>query len=461
MTNHTAAPGTGTAPDAAVAALGAAVQGIIASFKGDIPFGAAAGVLERIAAVHAQIDALKVALLAPLAQMEASGELLEEGGQKSLGAYLTHGWGIHAGEAERLALLATALHQENLPHTAQALAEGALTLGEASAIASGAEREVKKRDTAARPDAEQYRSMIETGLVGAKRKREAMSVQSLTRTANALGLELNPDRPEKNEEAAFAERGARLRRTFDGTFHFEAWGPAGDAEKLQAALESYTAPYDGDAPTSRYARTYDALLAATGFAHGHHGCEAAPGPKAVINITVPLSTFMDLNNQTPHPDQPQGQDGAQGPGEGGGPARTEDGHVLAASIVRAMAPQAQLRRLVFDNRTGLPLDLGRAQRLAPGYLRTLAFAQHSTCAWKGGCDVPVSRCEADHITEFSHGGTTSAANLQPLCSTHNRLKYRRNTRRNKTGAGAGAKTPSPPDGKAPLGPPDPVGPPTG
>ena len=373
--------------------------------------------------------------------------------------------------------MATGLHQENLPHTAQALADGALTLGEASAIASGADREVKKRDTTARPDAEQYRSMIETGLAGAKREREAMSVRSLTRTANALGLELNPDRPEKNEEQAFAERGARLMRTFDGSFHFEAWGPAGDAEKLQAALESYTVPYDGDAPASKYARTYDALLAATGFAHGHHGCEAAPGPKAVINITVPLSTFMDLNDQSPHPDQPpnpdrtqdQGpeedesqdreQDGdqGQGPGKGGGPARTEDGNVVAASVVRAMAPEAQLRRLVFDDRTGLPLDLGRAQRLAPGYLRTLAFAKHSTCAWKGGCDVPVSRCEADHITEFSHGGTTSAANLQPLCSVHNRLKYRRNTRRrNKTGTGA--KAPPPPDGK---GPPDVAGPPTG
>ena len=241
-----------------------------------------------------------------------------------LGAYLTHGWGIHSGEAERLALLATGLHQENLPHTAAALADGALTLGEASAIASGAEREVKKRDTTARPDAEQYRSMIETGLVGAKRKREAMSVGSLTRTANALGLELNPDRPEKNEEQAFAERGARLMRTFDGSFHFEAWGPAGDAERLQAALESYTAPYDGDAPTAKYARTYDALLAATGFAHGHHGCEAAPGPKVVINITVPLSTFMDLNNQTPNPDQGyESQDRGQGPAGCGRPARLQ------------------------------------------------------------------------------------------------------------------------------------------
>src|SRR5699024_6382783 len=116
------------------------------------------------------------------------------------------------------------------------------------------------------------------------------------------------------------------------------------------------------------------------------------------------------------------------------------------------------------------------RRLAPGYLRTLAFTGHSTCAWGGGCDVPVSRCEADHITEFSHGGTTSAANLQPLCSTHNRLKYRRSTRHTHTGTttqaqahpdtggtGTGTGTGTQLGGKSPppgaKGPPEATGPP--
>ncbi|WP_235997345.1 HNH endonuclease signature motif containing protein [Nocardiopsis coralli] len=116
---------------------------------------------------------------------------------------------------------------------------------------------------------------------------------------------------------------------------------------------------------------------------------------------------------------------------------TEDGNVLALSAVRAMASTAQIRRLIFDDRTGLPLDLGRAHRLAPGYLRTAAFAGHTTCAWSGGCDVPVSQCEADHITEFSHGGETKATNLQPLCSTHNRAKYRRSNGKNPTGGAEG------------------------
>lgn len=454
MTNHTAALSTGTAPDAAVAELAAAVEKVVSSFSGDIPFGAAAGTLERIQAVHAQVEALTTAMLVPLAQMQASGELLEEGGQKSLQAWMTHAWGLHSGQAGRLDQLATGMHNQTLPETAAALAEGVLTVGEASAIASGVEREVNKRDLKTRPDADEYRSVIETGLVAAKRKHGAMSVDSLGRTAHALGLELNPQRPEKNEAQAFAARGARMRRTFEGTFQFEAWGPASDAERLQAALDSYTAPYDGDAPVAKYARTYDALLAATGFSHGHHGCEAAPGPKAHITITVPLSTLIGV--------------------PGGTPATTQDSNVIAASAVRAMVPESQLRRLVFDDQSGLPLDLGRARRLAPGYLRTLAFTGHSTCAWGGGCDVPVSRCEADHITEFSHGGTTSVANLQPLCSTHNRLKYRRSTRHTHTGTttqaqahpdtgGTGTGTGTQLGGKSPppgaKGPPEATGPP--
>ena len=291
MTNHTADTthtGPGTAPDAAVADLVAAVEVFIKTLAGDVPFGAGAYVLERMKAARDQMDQLTFAMLAPLAQMESSGELLEAGGQKSLKAYLTHAWGIPHGEAERLMYLAQNLHNETLPQTAAALEEGTITVGEAAAIASGAEREVEKRDAKANPDADEYRSKIDTGLAGLKAQKPSTSVKTLTSTAHALGLELNPDRPEKNEEAAFAERGARLRTTFGGSFTFEAWGPASDGERLKAALASFTAPYGatektpadtfgvgvipaGESVTSRYARTYDALISATGFAHGHHG----------------------------------------------------------------------------------------------------------------------------------------------------------------------------------------------
>ncbi|MBE3002334.1 HNH endonuclease, partial [Nocardiopsis sp. HNM0947] len=161
------------------------------------------------------------------------------------------------------------------------------------------------------------------------------------------------------------------------------------------------------------------------------GAEPGPDPGggdgATNTNTGPPSATTDFPGYSGFPGVPVSS----------GVAVTEDGNVLALSAVRAMAPTAQIRRLIFDDRTGLPLDLGRAHRLAPGYLRTAAFAGHTTCAWSGGCDVPVSQCEADHITEFSHGGETKATNLQPLCSTHNRAKYRRSNGKNPTGGAEG------------------------
>ena len=331
MTNHTAAPQSSEAADPALRALATAADQVVETFTGDIPFGAEAEQLARFNAAYAQLDKVKAAMLAPLAQMESSGVLLEEGGQKTVKAYLTHAWGIHSGEAKRLAHLAQGLHNEALPETAAALDEGIVSVGEASAIATCAEREVDKRDGHRFPDAQVYRSVIDTGLAGAKRARAAMSVEALNRTAHALGVELNPERVEQGDAAAFAARGARLRRTFAGSFLFEAWGPDAGAEHLQAALVSFTTPYEAHEPVARYARTYDALLACTGFAHGHHGCAETPGVKAFINVTVPLPALLAANTNT---------DG-DGDGDGEGDTHTSSGAGVAPSA--PTVPQARVQ----------------------------------------------------------------------------------------------------------------------
>ncbi|MBE3002316.1 DUF222 domain-containing protein, partial [Nocardiopsis sp. HNM0947] len=303
-TDH-AHPAPGTGPDPAVSALMAAVAVFIQTLSGDVPFGTGGTVLERMKAVREQIDQLTFSMLAPLAQMEASGELLAEGGEKTIKAYVTHAWGIGPNEAERLMYLARNLHHGTIPKTTEAIEAGALTVGEAAAVAAGVEREVEKRDTNAHPDADEYRAQVDTGMMAFKAHKASMSVKNFDQAAHALGFDLNPDRAEKNERAEFAERGARLRSNFAG-FSFEAWGPVSDGERLKAALASFTAPYgtteknpdtgacaDGteaasggpgnaggsdiglippsEAVTSRYGRTYDALISAMGFAHGHHG----------------------------------------------------------------------------------------------------------------------------------------------------------------------------------------------
>ncbi|WP_460778739.1 HNH endonuclease signature motif containing protein, partial [Nocardiopsis nanhaiensis] len=116
-----------------------------------------------------------------------------------------------------------------------------------------------------------------------------------------------------------------------------------------------------------------------------------------------------------------------GPATGAGPAVTQDGQVVSMAAIRALAPNSVLRRMITSPKGDRVLDVGRTQRDATGALRDAGMFGHTTCAWYQGCNFPASGSEADHKQSFSAGGSTSADNIQPLCSDHNRLKYRRET----------------------------------
>ena len=408
MVDPSAAENPGAAPRGAVAELSAAVDSLTREMEKDLPFGTAGERLETISAARAQMDRLTLAMLEPLARMEASGELRPEGGHTNLAEYVTHAWGVGPTPAKHLAALARGLHQQSLPHTRQGLNEGSLSVAEAGAIAWGADEQARHCTDRCHPDAGLVREKVEYGMVGAKRQRPRLSVAKLGTLATDLGRQLHPVQGEQSYQDAFDGRGAQLSTTFQDTFELKAWGPAEDGEKLKAALEAFTVPYGQDPHQGRHERTYDALMAATGFAHAHQECAQRPGPTAFINITVPLSTFIGI------------------PGDE--PARTQDGQAMATSVVRAMAGDAALRRLIYDPDTG-QTQISTARRCATGRQRAQAFYGHTTCAWEEGCDRPVSWCEADHIHAFSHGGPTTADNLQPLCREHNQTKHHRSLQR--------------------------------
>ncbi|MBT8207831.1 MAG: HNH endonuclease, partial [Acidimicrobiia bacterium] len=48
---------------------------------------------------------------------------------------------------------------------------------------------------------------------------------------------------------------------------------------------------------------------------------------------------------------------------------------------------------------------------------------HTHCVF-AGCDVPSSKCEADHLLEHSKQGRTNPRNGAPLCGKHNRWKQK-------------------------------------
>ena len=178
-----------------------------------------------------------------------------------------------------------------------------------------------------------------------------------------------------------------------------------------------------------------------------------------VNVTVPLSSLVGLG--------PPG-DGPANSGDPGGGERTDDselgGRTLPAISGRSLpesgqplstgmsalepAESAQVadvsigsrrvavpamtawalaaggtwKRLVTDPVGGTVLDVGRTRYRPPAGLADLVRARDGACVFPT-CQVPASRCDIDHLTAWSEGGTTSLDNLVTLCEAHHRLKH--------------------------------------
>jgi hypothetical protein len=63
------------------------------------------------------------------------------------------------------------------------------------------------------------------------------------------------------------------------------------------------------------------------------------------------------------------------------------------------------------------LHVGRAHRTAPPRLRRALEVRDQHCA-APGCRIDPSRCEAHHVHEWEHGGSTDLDNMVLLCTRH-------------------------------------------
>ena len=95
---------------------------------------------------------------------------------------------------------------------------------------------------------------------------------------------------------------------------------------------------------------------------------------------------------------------------------------VPAMTAWALAAGGTWRRLVTDPASGTVLDVGRTRYRPPVGLADLVRARDKTCVFPT-CQTPASRCDIDHLTAWSQGGTTSLDNLVVLCEAHHRLKH--------------------------------------
>ena len=88
----------------------------------------------------------------------------------------------------------------------------------------------------------------------------------------------------------------------------------------------------------------------------------------------------------------------------------------------ALAAGGTWRRLVTAPASGVVIDVGRTRYRPPAGLADLVRARDRACVFPT-CQTPAERCDIDHLTAWSQGGTTSLDNLATLCEAHHRLKH--------------------------------------
>ncbi len=105
-----------------------------------------------------------------------------------------------------------------------------------------------------------------------------------------------------------------------------------------------------------------------------------------------------------------------------GEVTTPDGTVVRAERYPHLFCDPCIHPATFDA-DGLPLHLGRAQRLASAGQRRMIAIRDGGCTF-AGCDVPFNWCDIHHVDHWDDGGLTDIDTLTPQCRYHHMVTHR-------------------------------------
>ncbi len=218
--------------------------------------------------------------------------------------------------------------------------------------------------------------------------------RDLQRAVGEYLAKLDPDGPEPDPTE---ERAVTLVQHPDGTWTIGGTLDAVGGQKVATALESISAAgrCAGDM-RSRAQRGGDALVQLADLALASGQLPVLRTVKPHVIVTIGLADLVDP---------------ATGPA-----AATGLGATISAARARWVACDAGITRIVLDA-DGLPLDVGREQRIVPAHIRKAVEARDQQCVF-AGCEAPRWFCDAHHLVEWAHGGATSLDNSALLCERH-------------------------------------------
>jgi hypothetical protein len=236
-------------------------------------------------------------------------------------------------------------------------------------------------------------------------KAPDQSLATFKRAVRKAVLVAAPKPAEEAHDEAMTQRRVAWTPVGDGMSEIWMLLPDTGASTFMTAIDALARRVDRDDPRTADQRRADAAIQiAIDALHGTSSGELPRehGMRPTVQVTVALSTLLGLDDQ---------------------PAELDGSGPIPASVARRIAADetGTWRRLVTDE-TGRLLDYGRTTYRPPKDLADHVIARDRTCRFPN-CNRKAGRCELDHRRPWEHGGTTSEANLDALCSRHHHGKH--------------------------------------
>lgn len=351
--------------------------------------------LNAVAGDVLEIRVLENSMMQKIAELErrgAAGEL----GYQNLPQVLRHAvrWDLRAARrwVARARLLARevtpagSVLEPELPVTAEAVAEGALSGEHISAVA-----EVMKELP---PD-------DEVRVVEFARVHEPSAVRSFGR---ALAHRLHQKDPEPRVPEP-PPVNVLWMRWEDDQLEVRAKLDKISGAKFEAMIDPLAkprpaTPEEGPDPRSRAEREGDAFADLIDLMLRADRLPEHGGEPVTLTLTM---AYQDLVEQT-------------------GLAVLDTEERIPASLVRRLACNAGVIPVVLGGRSE-PMNVGRRARTFTAGMRRLLVVRDRGCAFPG-CTRPPKHCDAHHIRHWSEGGETSVENAVLLCRHHHTLIHR-------------------------------------
>jgi hypothetical protein len=271
-----------------------------------------------------------------------------------------------------------------LPVTASAVAEGALSLDHVAAVAK------VMRDLPAE---------AEDAVVTFAREHEPAALRKFGKD---LAYALYQNDPEPRDPEPAPQANEHVMRWRNGRLKIWADLDAVTGAKYEALLDPLAkprpeTPEEGPDLRSRAEREGDALADLVDLMLRADQLPEHGGEPVTLTLTM---RYDDLAAQV-------------------GQAMLDNQERVPAEQVRQLACNAGIIPLVLGEKSQ-PMDIGRKTRTFPAGIRRILVARDRGCAFPG-CGRPPKQCDAHHVHHWADGGVTSVGNAVLLCRHHHTL----------------------------------------